>query len=159
MNTNAIQQEFSFVQINDGPIEAVFPLLCPVREKDWIDGWNYTLVYSQSGLIEQGCVFTTPHHGVSETVWYVSNYNKANYEIEFIRVTPNEAVVKISIKLKQTNIPNKTEAHIKYQYTGLTDQQNDFIKNRLPEEFRKSMEYWERAINHYLKTGEKLVKH
>ena len=29
---------------------AVFPLLCPVREADWIDGWNPPLAISSSGI-------------------------------------------------------------------------------------------------------------
>ena len=37
----------------------VFPLLCPVREADWIDGWNPVLVLTQSGFAEQDCVFIT----------------------------------------------------------------------------------------------------
>ena len=41
------------------PPAAVFPLLCPVREADWIDGWNPLLVLSHSGLAEPDCVFVT----------------------------------------------------------------------------------------------------
>jgi hypothetical protein len=37
----------------------VFPLLCPVREADWLDGWDPLVVFSQSGVAEPDCVFLT----------------------------------------------------------------------------------------------------
>jgi hypothetical protein len=157
MKPGTIQKEFNFRQINEGPVTDVFPLLCPVREKDWIDGWDYDMVYSTSGLAEEGCVFTTPHHGKTETTWYVTKHDHVNHEIEFIRFTPGETVVKIYIRLKA--LPgDKTEANISYQYTGLNEQQNEFIENNMQDSFNQSMHYWEKAINHYLKTGKKLMK-
>ena len=157
MNFEAEQREFNYKQTNTGSIDKVFPLLCPVREKDWIDGWDYKMIYSMSGLIELGCVFSTPHHGAGETIWYVSKYDTVNYEIEFIRLTPNENVVRIYIQLLSID-NNTTESNITYQYTGLNEQQNEWIRNELELEFSKSMHYWESAINHYLNTGEKLLK-
>ena len=35
-----------------GTPEVVFPLLCPVREADWIDGWDPVLVASETGVAE-----------------------------------------------------------------------------------------------------------
>ena len=31
------------------PPEKIFPLLCPVREKEWIPGWHAETVYLASG--------------------------------------------------------------------------------------------------------------
>ncbi len=157
MTVTTVQKEFVFSQINEGTVDEVFPLLCPVREKDWIDGWEYEMVYSTSGLIEEGCVFTTPHHGSSKTTWYVNRHDKENHFVEFVRFTPNETVVRIRIKLNE--LPgNKTAANISYQYTGLNQQANDSIENNMREDFLNSMRYWEKAINHYLTTGQKLMK-
>jgi uncharacterized protein YndB with AHSA1/START domain len=41
------------------PPAQVFPLLCPVREHDWIEGWSAQIVFSRSGVAEAGCVFRT----------------------------------------------------------------------------------------------------
>lgn len=30
--------------INASP-EQVFPLICPVRETEWLDGWRYRMIY------------------------------------------------------------------------------------------------------------------
>jgi len=37
----------------------VFPLLCPVREYDWIDDWRCEIQYTESGVAEFGCAFRT----------------------------------------------------------------------------------------------------
>ncbi len=54
---NRIVHEFT--QTNPAPPSAVFPLLCPVREGEWLPGWQYRLIWSDSGIAELGCVFTT----------------------------------------------------------------------------------------------------
>ena len=50
----------SFTQSINGTPEQVFPLLCPVRETDWIPGWTTDWVISNSGLAERGCILQTP---------------------------------------------------------------------------------------------------
>lgn len=157
MKFKGIQKTLTFDQVNNATPDKIFPLLCPEREKEWLDGWDYKMVYSQSGFIEQDCVFTTVHRSEVETVWQVTQYDPEKFEIEFLRVTPNENVVKINVKLTAEN-GDKTNAHISYQYTALNEQQNEFIKYKLEDNFSESMLWWETAINHFLKTGEKLIK-
>ena len=150
------RKTLTYRQLNTGNINDVFPLLCPIRERDWLDGWQCTLIHSTSGLIEQGCVFTTPHHGKQETTWYVTLHDPKNYSVEFVRVTPDESVVKINIALQAIS-QDSTEATITYEYTSLSEAQNRFIETELEYEFKRSMMWWEKAINQYLKTGEKLL--
>lgn len=47
----------SFTQSLKGTPEQVFPLLCPVREADWIPGWTTDWVISESGVAEQTVFF------------------------------------------------------------------------------------------------------
>lgn len=75
--------------------------------------------------------------------------------MEFVRLTPNEEVVKIEIKLED-NGEGSTTADITYQYTGLNDAKNEWIETEFEKSFRNIMIGWEKAINHYLKTGEML---
>ena len=157
MKFKGIQQTHSYTQINNGNIEQVFPLLCPVREKDWLDGWDYKMIHSESGLIEKDCIFTTPNNGKLETIWHVTQYDKLNYKIEFLRLTPAENVVKINIQLEKIN-KQQTKAMIEYQYTALNEEQNKFIETELKQSFTDSMKWWEKAINHYLETGKMLIK-
>jgi hypothetical protein len=146
-----------FTQINTATPDRVFPLLCPVREKDWIDGWEYTMIYSRSGLAEQGCVFTTPGEDNKITTWYITEHKASEGIVEFVRVTPGEMLVKISIRLT-ANKNGTTSSAIMYEYSSLSEEANRFIENQLDGVFTGNMLYWEKAINHYLQTGEKLLK-
>lgn len=56
----------SYRQTIDAPPETVFPLLCPVREAEWLDGWEYEMIYSMSGLIEKGAAFSTANPGAAD---------------------------------------------------------------------------------------------
>lgn len=155
MKSKAVRKTLEFTQLNTGNIEEVFPLLCPVREKDWLDGWEYRMIYSKSGLIEQDCVFLTPNKNKPDTIWYVSLYDKVNFLIEFIRHAPGENLVKINIRLEKIKL-NTTKTHISYQYTALSENQNNFINNDLEKTFTESMNWWEKAINFYLQNKEML---
>jgi hypothetical protein len=46
----------SYTQHIEARPEDVFPLLCPVREADWLAGWmdGLEMVHSGSGLAEDG---------------------------------------------------------------------------------------------------------
>ena len=62
--------------------QTVFPLLCPVREYDWIEEWRCSMVYSESGVAEVGCVFLTELPGRGVETWIVSRYEPSR-AIEF----------------------------------------------------------------------------
>lgn len=157
MTFRGVQKTMVFIQTNHATPEVVFPLLCPVREKDWLDGWTYEMIHSSSGLIEKDCVFSTPGNAHGRTIWQVVRYDQNLYEVEFVRLLPEEHIVKITIKL--TPISNgKTKSEINYQYTALNRQQNEYILNDLELDFYESMSWWEKSINHYLETGKMLEK-
>ena len=115
------------------------------------------MIQSESGLIEKDCVFSTPHHGAPETVWYVTQYDRDNYTIEFLRVTPEENTVRINIRLESAG-DQTTKTFISYRYTALNAAQSNFISTALETSFTESMAWWEKAINHYLQTGKMLRK-
>lgn len=146
-----MQQTFSYIQQHPFSAQAVFSLLCPVREKDWLDGWDYTLIHSVSGLVEQDAVFSTPHHGAHPTTWIVTHHDPEAFQVSFARVTPGEMAVQIRIQVSALGA-QASESHIQYQFTPLSE------KGTLPAvaDFRRDMQFWEKALNHYLATGEKL---
>ena len=139
--------------INATP-EKVFPLLCPVREAEWLDGWQYAMIYSESGLIEEGAVFSTPHAGEADTVWIVTKHDPEKREIEFARFTPasRTCVLKIAVRAKDET---SSLVDISYTYTGTTPAGNDFIDNFTEEAFREAVSFWEKSMNYFLKTGER----
>ncbi len=44
------------------------------------------MIYSTSGLVEKGAVFSTPHHDKNETVWMVTNYDTEKFQVDFSRL-------------------------------------------------------------------------
>ena len=54
------RKKHSCTQTWSGGVESVFPLLCPVKEAEWIPDWKPSLVISKSGVMEKNCVFLEP---------------------------------------------------------------------------------------------------
>ena len=79
----------SFTQSINGTPGQVFPLLCPVRETDWIPGWTTDWVVSDSGLAEQDCIFQTPPRpgaGGAASIWVITHHDPDALELEMIKV-------------------------------------------------------------------------
>ena len=149
---NAMRVCHEYTQTNDAQPEKVFPLLCPVREADWVAGWKYHLIYSESGLAEDGCVFSTPNDAGPETLWMVTHYDPGAYAIAYAWVEPGMVATQLRISLAPAP-GGKTNARIRYLYTGLSAAGNAMLERYTPDWFRNKMQGWERAINHYLRTG------
>jgi hypothetical protein len=148
-----------YTQTNFAPPETVFPLLCPVREAEWVPDWQYRLIYSQSGFAEAGCVFITEEDG-REATWVVTEYDAERFRIGFVWVDPGMVSAQIRIELEPVGTPDsrlKTSARIRYTYTGLSPKGNREVERYDEGWFRKKMQGWEAAINHYLQTG-KLIE-
>jgi hypothetical protein len=144
-----------YMQSNAAPPESVFPLLCPVREGEWVPGWQYRMIHSISGVAEAGCVFTTPNEDGSETIWMVTAYEPSAFRIAFAWVHPGLVTAWIRISLAG-NSRGTTEARIWYSYTGLSEAGNREVERYDRDWFEHKMRSWEAAINHYLKTGKRL---
>jgi len=71
-----LRKEFLWTQDLPAPAERVFPLLCPVQEYDWLPAWRCEMVYSDSGVAEEGCVFTSKI--TSGETWLGTRYEPPN---------------------------------------------------------------------------------
>jgi hypothetical protein len=145
-----------YTQTNAGPPEKVFPLLCPVREADWVPGWEHRLIYSQSGVAEYGCVFITPNEDGTDTTWLVTEYDPASFRIAFAWVNPGMVVAQIRIRLSRS-LQDQTSAAISYAYTGLSPEGNREVGRYDQKWFQHKMQSWEAAINHYLQNGKRIA--
>ena len=141
-----------YTQTNAAPPEKVFPLLCPVREADWVPGWQYRLIYSESGVAEDGCVFSTPNEAGPETVWMVTHYDPAAFTIAYAWTQPGMIATQLRIALSPAP-GGKTSTRIRYVYTGLSPAGNAVLDRYTPEWFRSKMQSWETAISHFLRNG------
>jgi hypothetical protein len=150
-NVKRVSHEYT--QTNDGPPDRVFPLLCPVREADWVPGWQYHLIYSESGVAEDGCVFTTPNQAGPESIWMTTHYDPAAHHIAYAWVQPGMIATQLRISLSPAP-GGKTTAHIRYVYTGLSVPGNAALERFTSEWFHSKMQNWQKAINYYLRTGQ-----
>jgi len=155
--------DHEFIQTNPAPPEKVFPLLCPVREDDWLPGWQYRLIYSDSGIAELGCVFTTPkpptsgshRDAASETTWIVTDYDTPAFRIAYVWINPGHIITELRIQLTAVE-QGSTRTHIRYRYTGLSLEGNHELESYTRKWFEARMQNWETTINHYLRTGKKM---
>ena len=132
---------------------AVFPLLCPVREAEWIDGWDPLLVVSQTGVAEADCVFVTSAQP-NNAIWYITRHEPDTGFVEMIKVTPNVTACRLTIQLRPSG--GGSEADITYSHTSLGPEGDAFIESFTEAFYGKFMQDWEARINHYLSHGSAL---
>jgi len=148
---NASRKSFYAEQTLAGPPEEVFPLLCPVRESEWLAGWQCEMIHTGSGVAEQDCVFSTtdPESGKRD-VWLISRYRPPR-EIEFIRFDCRR-VIRYTIRLEEHG-EGGTVARWRQVLTAIDGGE---ITGPSPEAFAAMVAKDEQALNHFLTTGEQL---
>ncbi len=140
----------SYVQHLVGDVDRVLPLLCPVREADWIEGWDPVAVWTDTGVAEPDCVFVTPSDD-GEAVWYVTRHSLELGEVEMIKVTPGVTACRLTIRL--TPSATGTDAEVTYLHTSLGPAGDAFVEAFTAEHYELFMRDWEARLNHYLTTG------
>lgn len=151
---NSVRRRFCHTQELKFSPERVFPLLCPVREYDWIENWKCEMIYSDSGYAEENCIFTTvfPDDG-SEDVWVVSNY-KPPRDIHFVR-TNRLRVIRYNIALT-ANDDGTSSAEWEQILTGLNEEGNRFVEEQSEDAFNQMVDSLGFMIDYYLENGRML---
>jgi hypothetical protein len=147
---NPIRATRTYTQRLVAQPDAVFPLLCPVREADWIEGWNPHWVISSSGFAEPDCVFTTSAEPI-DAVWYVTRHEPCTGFVEMIKITPNVTACRLTIQLRATG--GGSEADITYSHTSLGPDGDKFVASFTEDFYRQFMQDWESRLNDYLRHG------
>ena len=132
----------------------VFELLCPVREADWIEGWDPVLVLSHCGLVEPDCVFVTAAADARQSIWVVTRHEPEARHVEMLKITPDVSVCKLTIQVDAA--AGGSEAQVTYAHTSLGPQGDAFVASFTEEHYRGLMRDWEARMNHYLREGRAL---
>lgn len=143
----------TYVQRIAASPERVFPLLCPVREADWIEGWGPIAVWSGSGVAERDCVFVTETDD-HRAVWYITEHSPEEGFVEMLRITPGVTACRLTIRLSPGEVG--TDAQVTYSHTSLGPAGDEFVASFTEEHYLSFMREWEARMNHYLKTGSAL---
>lgn len=139
------------IMVNDS-ISAVFPLFGAFEERKWAEGWNPTLVYPATEIMEEGTTFKTKGHGhghdEGEFIWRVSKYESENFVIQYMVTSENRYW---TITIQCGSAPNnKTSATITYTFIGLNELGNRLNKHAIENMYSHNLEDWQEAMNNYL---------
>jgi len=147
--------ERNYKQTLYGSKEDIFSLLCPVREKEWLNGWDYTMIYSSSGFAEKGCIFETDNDFGSYQ-WVMTKYDSGDYGVQFVKFIQGKMIVIIDIDLTDGE-DGIVYCDISYSFTAIDDSIIEDMHNENTQAvFNGHMKLWEDSMNYVLKTGEML---
>lgn len=138
---------FMHTQVYRAALGDMFPLLCPVREYDYLPQWQCRIVRLDSGLIEEGGVFTTEDGG---DVWVVARYIP-NESIRFIRVNAWRTM-SYSIDV-QPAPPGEVRLRWEQVITGLNPEGNEQVAALQEVDFVRMLDELQRLLQHYLDTS------
>ena len=127
--------------------EKVFPLLCPVKEYDWIPTWQCNLIYSKSGYAELGCVFSTDFGDASgREIWVVCAYEK-NRQIGFVK-TGAHITTRYTVSLNRS----KSGSIIQWEQelTSIDDQGDLMLDNMTQAVYDQKMKHINELLDFYL---------
>lgn len=128
------------------PVSEVFPLLCPVREKEWVDGWDADVLHSTSGFAELGCVF------IGRAGTTVGSYLVTRYEpdklIEFA-VHYGPVLEHMSIRVEAAK--DGTDLHWTKTFTAISAAGNAWIEARVPKMIEERLADLERMLAKFVR--------
>jgi len=140
----------SYTHFVTAPPGKVFPLLCPVREYEWIDVWQGKLLYSESGVAEMDCVFiAAPFEELGPEVWTCTRYEPAA-RIDYNRVSPH-SVIRLQLDLVPAGTGTRITATM--VFTALDDIGTAFVSKCGPGTCAQGFQPCFLMLDHFVRTG------
>jgi hypothetical protein len=138
-----------FMELDQSP-ETVFPLLCPVREYDWIADWSCEMVHTASGVAELDCVFRTAFPDYGPAVWTCSRYETGR-AIDYV-VCGAGHFERLSIRLQ----PLGAGARLEWTrvFTALSPAAEAVVETLAGARLDRIMDVLKQSLDHYLRSGE-----
>lgn len=148
---NGARVNRSYTMEFDAAPEVIFPLLCPVREYEWIPHWDCEIIHTQSGYAELGCVFTTDFHdGFAREVWVVSVYEPFA-RIAFVRTGP---VRTMRYEINLSHHQGGTRLVWEQEITALNEDCARMVEGVSQKEFDRQFGVLERLLGDFLQSSE-----
>ncbi|NQT73739.1 MAG: hypothetical protein HQ553_13385 [Chloroflexi bacterium] len=139
------------------PLSMVFPLCCPVEELKWINGWEYQMVCSDSGVNEKGCIFIEEMSGSAlfgvpvKTKW-ITTRHEPDTRIQFVLVSEEKSIIIFDLEfVDQGN--GTCSARFQFIYTPMNE---DAINETTEEKLMLIMTSLMSWLKYYCETGEML---
>lgn len=145
-----IRVRHTYRQSLQASADRVFPLLCPVREAEWIPGWMPKRVISASGVAEPDAIFETNVEGRVAT-WLITRHDPQARIVEMVQCVPELVMIQLWIEV----VPGRDDActcDVTYQYTALSPEGERYVHDRDGTWYRDVfMREWESLMNDFLR--------
>ncbi|MFO7665699.1 MAG: hypothetical protein R6V76_03690 [Desulfobacterales bacterium] len=142
-------------EVIKAPMEKIFPLLCPVEELKWIDNWQYQLVYSESSVNENNCIFRENMSGLilfdsPITITWITTLYDPDSRIQFVLMCGEMAVIKFDIELRDQG-NGSSSIQFKFTYTSLKE---DTVDETTKGKLMTILVFLTTSLKYYCETGE-----
>jgi len=101
-------------------------------------------------LAERDCVFITPGKP-GKAIWYVTRHEQSRWFVEMLEILPGVTACRLEIQLSEDGAG--CFADVTYSQTSVGSASGEFVATFTPDYYQRSMQTWEKALNHYLTTG------
>jgi hypothetical protein len=128
-------------------VERAFPLFSPLGEKDWVPGWNPTLLHPAGVDWAEGQVFTTEEEK-GQATWVVTRLDRARHEAGYARVEPGRWVAQVQVRCEEKGAG--TDVRVQYTFIGLSESGNDEIAAMTEPAYVEKMQRWQTLIEAHL---------
>lgn len=142
--------------------ERLFPLACPVAEYEWIDGWDFEMVYSDCGAMEKHCIFRERLTGAFlfadpdlETTWVVCDNDREARWLRAVLLVGDRAAGMFEVDGQEQNA-SCTEVTWSYTITGLDQEAGEALTALEPGRIDTMLGFLGKSLKHYCESGEKL---
>ena len=104
---------------------------------------------SSTELHEDYVFITKTHdHATTDAIWVVKKYEPENHCVQFYKVEPEDKVGIIEVVCTQIT-DTKTEVQVTYEYIGLSDKGNLFIKDFTSSKYKEIIAEWKSLLDTY----------
>jgi hypothetical protein len=145
MRTLASDEAFDLA----APPDRVFPLLCPVREHEWIPTWRATVVHSRSGVAELDCLCVTDSPAEGRRTWICTRYEPGR-EVAYTSFSSAGYVMQLEISLQPEG--KGTRVRWRRRFVACDEAGNAWI-DALVAQGAPSTKLLARLLGHFLETG------
>lgn len=137
----------------DAPAARVFPMLCPVREHDYLPDWEADILHSASGVAELGCVFRTGGGDQPEQIWQITRFEPRAGVLQFAMCTPGSHVSRLDIAVTDRGA-SACDVEFAYTHTAITPEGNSFVDSFTDELFQAKMQNFRERLSAHLTARE-----
>lgn len=144
-----------------GNADECFALACPVAELDWIDNWQFHLLYSDSGRNEDDCIFIEAVSGFavhrvarSDTYWYTTLYDSAARRFHAVLLTGDFIIGRWSLEVDAIGDGN-SRMRWALMDTGLNEEGNRIILDSgFETRVANMLRFISNSAKHFMETGD-----